>query len=720
MLPILLFALTATAQTPVSTTVLTATNISALQRYKGGLTVAHITDTMRGGWFRLTPKGSTVIDSGVNLYCANTAYVWKRDMTQSAAINIRWFGGVGAGVSSYKLDSAAIWNAIAYIRSVGGGGLYFPATPNFYGFMGQGVPLPSNIEIFGDGIASKIMHVDPSGSAGGFKGSIFFTSSYSTTTANGILQPGMANYTIYDVPKFQNYLRVQNISDTIHFPQGKFFGMGARIFGKNSDPNKLRYAEFEMNRVEKVRGDTIFLKYATNTPFESDSLPPVIIDLNSGNTHSTQLLNSPVDFATENVHIHDLTLAQANFSQITGAPYVGNTPFNCIGLGGTFESVFENLHLDGYGTFGGNLYNRCEVRNLTITSGKKMFDLGYCSANNTIHDCKWVHSNRISDTAVDKSLIYLNDGTHDIEIYNITASGDFNGNNIIQINSPVYNINIHDCTFDFPIYDDSTRATAINMSDKDTTFSFNNIDLKNLTFRLRKPTAWIRVLGGADITKRNVVLSNINFFGAAPYTTGYSSYFNHAGNVFLDNIYFQNSDTISVQYCDSSQFNMVRSPYSFFKINNFASTTFVTNSQFTNISNIGISSYNNTYLSGDTWDGTPPGGTRVATYGWSKSPTGVVNLWMNISYSVAGASNTSVDIAWPSGAPLPFERPPFNTTNDNMYNSAAKLAVGTSSRNSNSSYVFIIKTGTGTYRMNVATGTINAKTLSFQITYISQ
>jgi hypothetical protein len=117
LLPILLFALTATAQTPVSTTVLTATNISALQSYKGGLTVAHVTDTARGGWFVLTPKGTTILDSGVNIYSSNTAYFWRRDIDQSASINPLWWG---ITASDTTFDNApAINSAIAYAALVG-------------------------------------------------------------------------------------------------------------------------------------------------------------------------------------------------------------------------------------------------------------------------------------------------------------------------------------------------------------------------------------------------------------------------------------------------------------------------------------------------------------------------------------------------------------------------------------------------------------------------
>jgi hypothetical protein len=554
LLPILLFALTATAQTPVSTTVLTATNIAALQSYKGGLTVAHITDTMRGGWFRLTPKGSTVIDSGVNLYCANTAYVWKRDVSQSRAYNIRWFGGIGGGITTYKQDSAAITDAIRFLKTLHGNtSLYFPGTNQYYGFNGNGVSLPSNIEIFGDGVNSQIKHVNPSG-ATYLKGCIFFLTSYRTQTQSGILKPGMANYPIYDAAKFQKYIRLQNIADTVHFPVDKFFGIGARIFGKGftDDTSRLRYSEFEMNRCIRISGDTIFLKYYTSVQFESDSLPPVMIDLNSGLT--TNNLNGEPDFATENVHVHDLTLSQASYNLIDGTPYVGQTPYNVLGSGGTFESVFEGLHLDGYGTFGGNLYNRCEIRNITISSGKKMLDFGYCSANCNVHDITWNYNNNISDTT-SKSLIFLDDGTHDMNLYNISASGAYDGNNILQFGAPTFNINIHNSRFDFPNYNGSAKA-PIQMTDK-LEWTVNDITLNDIIFNIDKAQSWIRVEGVDSISNRNLRFSNLKFYGQAPYNKSKSVYLNYAGNIQLRDVYFAAGDTMFMYRCDSAKLTNV-------------------------------------------------------------------------------------------------------------------------------------------------------------------
>lgn len=565
LLPILLFALTATAQTPVSTTVLTATNIAALQSYKGGLTVAHITDTMRGGWFRLTPKGSTVIDSGVNLYCANTAYVWKRDVSQSRAYNIRWFGGIGGGITTYKQDSAAITDAIRFLKTLHGNtSLYFPGTNQYYGFNGNGISLPSNIEIFGDGVNSQIKHVNPSGASWtALKGCIFFLTSYRTTTPNGILKPGMANYPIYDAAKYQKYIRLQNIADTVHFPVGKFFGIGAKIFGKGStnDPNRLRYSEFEMNRTIRINGDSIFLKYQTSVQFESDSLPPVMIDLNSGLT--TNDLSGEVDFATENVHIHDMTLSQASYNLIDGSPYVGQNPFNVIGSGCTFESVFENLHLDGYGSFGGNLYNRCEIRNLTIAAGKKMLDFGYNSANCNVHDITWNYNNNIDDSTT-KSLIFFDDGTHDMNVYNVSASGAYDGNNILQFGAPTFNIEMHDSRFDFPLYD-GNQQTPIQMTDR-LQWTVNDITLTNLIFNVGKPQSWIRVEGINDMANRNLKFANIRFYGQAPYQPGRSVYLDSAGNVEMSNMYFQAGDTMTMIKCDSSKLTNILGSNMYLKI----------------------------------------------------------------------------------------------------------------------------------------------------------
>src|ERR1700759_5475604 len=102
---------------------------------------------------------------------------------------------------------------------------------------------------------------------------------------------------------------------------------------------------------------------------------------------------------------------------IRNTPYAAKQPNNVIGLGGTFESKFDHLTLEGAGTFGGNLWNRCEISNLTIYSQWKLVDFGYGSSNTKMHDINWIFKpTKIRDTS--SALVYLDDGTHDIELYN--------------------------------------------------------------------------------------------------------------------------------------------------------------------------------------------------------------------------------------------------------------------------------------------------------------
>jgi hypothetical protein len=54
-----------------------------------------------------------------------------------------------------------------------------------------------------------------------------------------------------------------------------------------------------------------------------------------------------------------------------------------------------------------------------------------------------------------------------------------------------------------------------------------------------------------------------------------------------------------------------------------------------------------------TWDGTPPSGTTSLRYAWQRVGN-VVQFWMRLKYSVAGATNSSLVIALPSDMPAPY------------------------------------------------------------------
>lgn len=523
---------------------ITFSTIAQMQAYGGAYGQARVLDTMRGGVFNRIPKGILPVDSGVVLNSGNVNYVWVRDYTQKRAVNVRWWGGIGGGLGTYKQDSAAITMALKYLITRGGGALYFPSTTSFYGFNGNGILVPDNIEIFGDGVQSEVRHVNPESTLY-FPGCIFFTGTYGSRNPSSIFKPGVLKYTFKPVSAGANYIVLNSIADTANFQIGEVFVLGSQQFFKKADTAKKRYLQTEMIEVAKIHLDTVFTTFALTSNFTYDAAvgsDPLALEVNSGATTNPNL--GVADHCSKNVSIHDLTLSQADYNMITNTPY-NNTrvPYNVIGLGETFNSQFYNLTLSGYGTFGGNMFNQCNVHDITINGAKKLFDFGYGTANSTFNNIRWTYlpTAIIGDTV---AFIYADDAMHNCDIGNISAVGQWTGNNIIQITGGTYNLNIHDLNFNLPSYHDTSRS-IIRMDDDGSTILVKNIAISNFKLNVDSIGQWIKFTGDAAApSARGISFNNLIFTGTALDGTDAEIYLRNAGNLEFTNCSFFSGDSI--------------------------------------------------------------------------------------------------------------------------------------------------------------------------------
>lgn len=515
-------------------------SIGELIRFSEKIPALHVTDIQRGGDFVLVHNVEMQNDNGL-VFPADafgTGWHWVREVKKDEPTNLKWFGAKGLGIDTYKEDSAALVNAIKSITQKNGGKLYIPASTSYYGFNGDGIVLPDNIEIYGDGPKSEIKHINPA-SGTYYRGVIFFTTTYGNSASKGVVR--IPSYPLFETPAKQKYVLLKKAADAANFNTGTLIGLGGKLFFKNQDPKQPRYGQFEINEIVDIKGDTIFLKYPTTTSFQGNKKkPPVIIDVNGKHSYAKKLNAARGtnfdDRITRNIYIHDLKLSQAEKNLINNTPYSDPAPpFNLIALGGTFESKFENLILEGFGTFGGNMWNRCEVSNLQIISSKKLFDLGAGSANTVIHDVKWSFKQSQADTAI-RSLIYLNEGSHHIEIYNVEADGDWSGQHLIQIGEGANNLYLHDIVLNIPGYKAPSNY-GIFIRDQDNNVNVYNVTLKNITVKLGVIAQYIRLAGQpSDNSARNIVLENINFEGKTSRPKGYSVYVSDFGNIRFQNV----------------------------------------------------------------------------------------------------------------------------------------------------------------------------------------
>ena len=299
----------------------------------------------------------------------------------------------------------------------------------------------------------------------------------------------------------------------------------------------------------------------------------------------------------------------------------------------------------------------------------------------------------------------------------------------------------------------------------DTGYVSHDNFISDITVTLDTIGQWIDYEGVSTNTRvTNNILQNLTFRGKIRTSISHPAVdLYYAGNISLKNIYFEDGATFRVRGCDSIQMMGLYAPMTnqimpivapvkanfnnVFKSSDFGAPNYLTPSVIAPINQkqgafyfdstlhkfYGYDGTSWTQLGGikdyveqalpnlyDVWaDGTPPGGTRTATYGWSKAGN-VTTLWMCIKYTTGGSANTTINITLPADVPLPLEGSVFNTTNDIMRTDFARVAVSSSIINAQTSTVSWVKTGTGAYKLTVGSPTLNAKCLWLRTTYPSQ
>lgn len=433
----------------------------------------------------------------------------------SETINLRDYGAKGLGVASLKEDTTALRKAIAYLNSKGGGKLYVPNPPKFYAFAGDGIFVGDNIEIYGDGKGkSEIRNVDPL--SGKFlHGTIFLFSTYEAGDKVNIFQDGIDQYDISDAKLNDQQVILKNSVNASQLFKGEIVVLGSGKFNHGTSAAKSRFHNMELNEISNITNGIIQFKFplSVNLITEEGSLPVIV------NINNTQSKNKALDIkngTSKNVYLHDMSLTQAQTNEITNQPLSKDEMHNGLtGVwqpGGAFNSKFQNLFISSYSGLGGNMFTRCEFSNIDLEAEKKLTDFGYGASNNSMHDITWkFKQSSVSDFA--SSFIIINDGTHNIDMYNIKATGDFAGENLILM-TEAKNINIHDITMDFPNYTNSSAAITIGDNDN---YISENINLSNIKINISKIGFFITMNGDntSNENDRKLKLTNVTFSGTA-------------------------------------------------------------------------------------------------------------------------------------------------------------------------------------------------------------
>jgi hypothetical protein len=126
-----------------------------------------------------------------------------------------------------------------------------------------------------------------------------------------------------------------------------------------------------------------------------------------------------------------------------------------------------------------------------------------------------------------------------------------------------------------------------------------------------------------------------------------------------------------------------------------------------------------TYAGTDTWDGTAPSSSLSKVYKWSQNYK-TVHLEIYISYNVAGVTNTTATLTFPSGVPLPATVTGFTANNSSIVPVSGWLGSGPTNNQGGSAKAAITLDGSGNPIISLTGGSsLSGKVARVSLTYFT-
>lgn len=359
----ILISLICKSQTPSN--VLMCPSISQIQSYTGSYNIAIVTDTLRGGTFNRVPKGNLSVDGGVIISSGNASYVWTRDVSQAAYVELDWYAPYVRNDTTFW-DSAAN-NAINYLVNTFGYGTLF--IPKGEWKTAQPIFLRDNITIKGVGEGSYLHNTVNNFfrgltiAAGWFQqtdfGSVNVVTGFTDTNCQ---MYGMANY-----PKGQRYVTLLQDSSFDHLSVGNsimvrkgFYPVpvGPGVVDSIGESNASEFLDiFRIDSLDRTNKrvyldrpipDSVWI-YA-NTPDTAYRLH--ISRLIGGRPASSQYWDMPSSYMVYNATVSDLRVSSDSSSWTTRTATYKCTfkniyvSYSKYGIGGNCftQTLFENVH----------------------------------------------------------------------------------------------------------------------------------------------------------------------------------------------------------------------------------------------------------------------------------------------------------------------------------------------------------------------------------------
>lgn len=437
-----------------------------------------------------TPGSVLTVNSGVTLTINGRIIAGKQQIfagtgavTGLEYARPQWFG---ARVDGTTDDYVAIQNALKAVTLRKGKVFLSPGT---YGVRHY-VKMPNNVEMYGVREGSIIRNLGGVGN----ENSCIRLGGYGNLLSDGVTSsqgdPPLKEtfYSAVDGKMGERRVELTTHEDAANFVVGDivFLKTDAQFTSAIVIPEL-----YMINRVEAVdvANGYVFLKYALKHDFTTWKI--------ARQTGTLDDLRGEPALVAENVHIHDLTLAQDVFG------------YSAISGGCMFECLIERINFAGVTkAISANGFSHSAVHDVRGTARFSAVDFALWSSDYLASEIRIA---RIDGQTTASSFFSLGEASHDFTVENCIIDGGTNSVDITTPQSPVaFGIGTHSATFRNNVVTCANANTLLGLGVGTVTYDSHDIVIENNKFMLN--AANVYGIRNFSLGTGNIIRGN-QFFG---------------------------------------------------------------------------------------------------------------------------------------------------------------------------------------------------------------